>query len=101
ESLTHDVVSLEPEPQIDSEPAHGARIGGEPVGARPQHGAPTGDGHAVEEILRLKLEIGAAPFAEAEDAAERAIERERGRTGNRVPARRAPRARKGRGERRR
>src|SRR5207247_766257 len=52
--------------------------------------SPASNRDAIQNVLSLKLEVGAAPFPEPEDAAQRTVQRKGGRTGNRIPSRRPP-----------
>ena len=85
--------------RLDGDFAHGGRGGRQAVVAGAQHGAPVGDGDVVEHVLRLELQIDAAPFAEAEDTAHGLpLSEKMVGPGDGVPSRIAPLPGSGRGE---
>src|SRR5262245_56674265 len=92
---------LESEPQVDGNFPHAGCARGEAVVRGSYDRAPVGDGHLVQHVLRLELKIEAVPLAEPEDAANRSVQREDRRTGNRVAPRGAPESGRGRGKCRR
>src|ERR1017187_10915832 len=94
------VADLKPEPQADGHLTHSGGGRRQTVIGGAQNRAPTANGHVVEQVLRLELQIGAAPLADAEDAPQRPIQRERGWPRDGVPSRIAPVPGKRGGERR-
>src|ERR1035441_2378441 len=89
-----------PEPQIDGHFTHSGGGRCQTVIGGAQNRAPISNGYVVEQVLRLELQVGTAPLADAEDAPQRAIQRERGWSRDGVPSRIAPVPGKRGGERR-
>src|ERR1035437_2404457 len=63
-----------PEPPIDGHLTHSGGGRRQTVIGGAQNRAPISNGHVVEQVLRLELQVGAAPLADAEDAPQRPIQ---------------------------
>src|SRR5450759_4682782 len=87
-----------PEPQIYGKFAHSGGGRRQTVIGGVQNRTPVGNRHVVEQVLRLELQVGAAPLPYAEDAPQRPVQRKRGWPGNGVTYRIAPQPGKRRGE---
>jgi hypothetical protein len=59
--------SSEPKPEIEGDFAHCGGIGRDAVVTRAQDRAPTGDGHVIQDVRGLYLQVHAAVFAETDD----------------------------------
>ena len=81
---------LEPEPQIEGDLTHSGGICRESIVTSTQNRATTSDGHMIENVLRLNLQVDAAVFSEAEDTTQRTVQIEGGRTRDGIPAGVAP-----------
>jgi len=81
---------LEPEPDGSGDLPHVGRTTDQAEIVGPDRSTPVCDGHAVENVLRLKLQISGAALAQAEDPPHLAIERKKRGTRDRIATRGAP-----------